>query len=377
MVDHGDSAGGDASAPLVFSGEGLHGGDVWGAARALGVPVTQILDLSASLNPLGPPPGLHQELAANFDRLCHYPDRQALELRRALAAHHGLGLGNVLPGNGSTALIRLIARVMDLSTIVVMAPAFGEIPRSLALTSRHFHYLLMDEKNNYAGREGDLERLWDMEPNCVFLTNPVSPSGVCWDLEVIDQLIAQAKRRRCWVVLDEAFIDFASDEQASWSPGRVLGYNRLLVLRSMTKIYCMAGLRLGYLLAHEEALRTFNSLGEPWSVNTLAQAAGVYCLGRREFVEQTRKQGALWREAMAERMAALGLKVYPSEVNYLLARIPPEGPTAAQVARACAPHGVLVRNCESFVGCGDHHLRVAVCQPADQDRLFEALAPTL
>ncbi len=363
--------------PLTFSGEATHGGDVWGAARRLGVPPSQVLDLSASLNPLGPPPGLRQELDAAFDSICHYPDRQALELRRALAQRLGVEVINVLPGNGSTALIRLVIRVMDLHPIVVMAPAFGEIPRSLALSSRHFHYIFLQEKESFTPTDHDLQRLWEMEPSCVFITNPGSPGGACWDLGRLEQLLAQAQRRRCWVVLDEAFVDFTPGDYAAWSPSKVLEYPRLIVLRSMTKIYCMAGLRLGYLLAHREAVPTLSMLGEPWSVNTLAQRAGVFCLQQSQYLDETHRRVAAWRDSMVQQTSAMGLSVMPSQVNYLLTRLPRSGPTAAEVAAFCAAEGVLLRDCSSFAGCDEYHLRLAVCRPADQKRLFTVLGQAL
>lgn len=359
--------------PLAFSGEATHGGDIWGASRRLEIPLDQVLDLSASLNPLGPPPGLRQELDASFDSLCHYPDRQALKLRHALSDWLGVETINILPGNGSTALIRLVIRVMDLRPIVVIAPVFGEIPRSLALSSRHFHYLFLHEQNAFTPTAQDLQRLWEVNPSCVFITNPGSPSGACWDLELLEKMLAQAHRRQCWVVLDEAFVDFTPGDYAAWSPARVLEYPRLIVLRSMTKIFCMAGLRLGYLLAHREAVRTLAMLGEPWSVNTLAQKAGVFCLGQTEYLEETHRRVEQWRGEMADQLQEMGLKVFPSQVNYLLVRLPELGPTAAEVAAYCAARGVLVRDCESFAGCGKHHLRLAVCPPADQQRLFKLL----
>lgn len=375
--ESGSEAGQGAKRPLAFSGEAVHGGDIWGAARGMGVPLSQVLDLSASLNPLGPPPGLREELDRSFDDLCHYPDRQAIELRQSLAQRHGLDPANVCPGNGSTALIRLIVRVMDLSPIVVVAPSFGEIPRSLALSGRHFHYLFTKEANAFAGTADDLGDLWEHDPSCVFVTNPVSPSGVCWDQNVLRQLLAQAKRRQCWVVLDEAFIDFVSQEHADWSAKQIPDNPRLLVLRSMTKIFCMAGLRLGYLLAHREAIGTLAPLGEPWSVNTMAQRAGVFCLNQEQYLKDTYDAVARLREMMSKRLSSMGLKVYPSQVNYLLVRLKRTGPDAAEVAASCAQSGVLVRDCNSFPGCDSHHLRLAVCNPSDQERLWRALDQAL
>ena len=277
---------------LISLGDSGHGGDVWSASRNLGVPVSEILDLSASLNPLGQPPGLTSVVVKAMELLCHYPDRSTLELRQALAAALGVTPANILPGNGSTALIRVVARAMDLRNIVLLAPLFGEFARSLAITGRHFSYLILKEKNGFAPTMQDLDRLWDMDPSCVVLTNPVSPSGALVEPEVLNSLMVQANRRKVWVVLDEAFIDFAPLAAREWSPPLLQRYPRLLVMRSMTKFYCLAGLRLGYALGHSDTMANLAPLSQAWSVNTLAQKAGVYCLGLA--ATMPKKPGRRW-----------------------------------------------------------------------------------
>ena len=365
------------NASVAFAGGSAHGGDIWGAARRLKRPLNEILDLSASLNPLGPPPGLAEEMAGCLGLLCHYPDRHTVELNQALAEACGLEPGNVLPGNGSTALIRLVARALDLKTILLLAPTFGDFARALALAGRHFHHFFLKEENNFAPTMADVEDLWQQEPSCLILGNPLSPSGGLVDSSVLEAILAQAERRRAWVVLDEAFIDFAPAPAQGWAPAKVLANPRFIVLRSLTKFYCLAGLRLGYLLAHQDTAAELRLLGEPWSVNTLAQKAGPYCLAQKQYAEKTREVVSLWRKAQAERLAELGLFVFPSQANYLLVRLPAEGPTAAQVAKACAQQGVLLRDCASFNGCAPYHLRIAVASLEEQERLFSVLTPAL
>lgn len=362
---------------LISLGENGHGGDVWSASRTLGVPISDILDLSASLNPLGQPPGLDQVIAQALPLCCHYPDRSALELREALAANLGVDISQVLPGNGSTALIRVVARAMDLSTIVMMAPVFGEFARSLAITGRHFQYLVLKEKNGFAPTHQDLDRLWDLNPSCVILTNPTTPAGTLVDPEVLRALLAQAHRRRTWVVLDEAFMDFAPQEAREFSPPLLERYPRLMVLRSMTKFYCLAGLRLGFALGHPDTLSQMSPLAQAWSVNTLAQKAGVYCLGLDQYALKTRESVDKWRAQQAQALSGLGLRVLPGQANYLLCRLPEDGPSAELVAQATASKGVLLRPCGNFVGCSPFHLRTAVCTPEEQERLLEALKPAL
>lgn len=360
-----------------FTQAQVHGGDIWGASRALGIPRGEILDLSASLNPLGPPAGLDEEIARGIKDICHYPDRQTWDLRQALAEKHGLRPSNILPGNGSTNLIRLLARALTKRNIVLMAPAFGEFSRSLALAGAHFHFHLLAERNNFGPTQDDLDKIWAEEPSCIILSNPLTPSGGVVDLGILNSLVAQARRRHTWLVMDEAFIDFAPADARNWSPPLLEDNPRLVVLRSMTKFYCLAGLRLGYMLCSRETGKKLAPLGEPWSVNTVAQRAGVFCLKQDDFTVKTREVVDKWREAQAARLTEMGCQVYPSLVNYLLLRLPLNGPNAAQVTAFCANQGVLVRDCSNFPVCTQHHLRVAVATPEEQERFYPVFEQAL
>ena len=172
-------------------------------------PVEQILDLSASLNPLGPPPGLRDVINDAFDRICHYPDRRAYDLRQAIADKLGVARVNVLPGNGSTALIRLMAKSLDLHEIYICSPVFGEFRRGFASSGRHFHYHQLAEANGFIVTRHDVDLLLEKEPTAIVVTNPSTPAGALSATEELQYLLEQAHRRGIWVILDEAFIDFA------------------------------------------------------------------------------------------------------------------------------------------------------------------------
>ena len=354
-----------------------HGGDIWGASRDLEFAVGDILDLSASLNPLGPPEGLHEVILDALRSICHYPDRSALGLRRALAGWLDLEPGCILPGNGSTALIQLVTRALKPENTVIFSPAFGEFYRALELSGWNYHAHYMAESRAFAPSMEDLEAAWEREPDCLIMTNPISPSGSLADEPVLNAAFEQAMARNAWLILDEAFIDFAPGRARAWSVPRIRQYPRLVVLRSLTKFYCLAGLRLGFLMADPGTVERLAPWGEPWSVNTLAQAAGAFCVMQEDYARLTREMVSQWRDDMARRLRALGMELYPSQVNYLLMRMPHGAVSAGELARVCFPRGVLLRDCASFEGCTERHLRIAVCAPKDQERLFALLKSIL
>lgn len=341
------------------------------------MPVEQIVDLSASLNPLGPPPGLDEVLCGAIGRMCHYPDRRSYALRQAIADKLGVGRVNVLPGNGSTAVIRLLAKSLDLHEIIIFAPVFGEFRRGFASAGRHFHYQQLNEANGFTVTRHDVDLLLEKDPTAVVVTNPSTPAGALSGNEDLEYLLQQAHRRRIWVILDEAFIDFAPKEAREWSPQWIGQYPRLIVLRSMTKFYCMAGLRLGYALGDRHTLAEMLPLSEPWSVNTLAQEAGMFCIDQDDFGDETRRTVDQWRQQQVAAMTGLGLHVLPSSVNYILCKLPADGPDAAAVAASCAEKGILMRDASNFKGCTAHHLRLAVTTPENQQRLADVLKEAL
>jgi threonine-phosphate decarboxylase len=369
----------DSAPPSELFPQGqAHGGDVWGAARDTGREAEDFLDLSACLNPLGPPPGVRQAIVDSLEHLCRYPDRQCLKLRRALAQSLGLHPANLLAGNGGPSLLQLLGRALTMRDIVVLAPAFSEISRALALAGSHFHFHTLSERQRFEPGPDDLDDVWALSPSCVILSNPLTPSGGLVEPAWLDALVQQARRRRAWVVVDESYMEFAPDDARSWAPEAVAKHPRLLVLRSLAKFYCLAGLRLSFLMGHADTMVQLAPLGAPWSVNHPAQAAGVHCL-RHEgaFARRTRETVARWRAEQAELLQGLGLAVFPSQVNYQLLRLAPGGPGSDQVARDCARQGVLLRDCSSFPGCGHRFLRAAVARPEERPRLAGALDKAL
>jgi threonine-phosphate decarboxylase len=147
---------------------------------------------------------------------------------------------------------------------------------------------------------------------------------------------------------------------------------RMLILRSLTKFYALPGLRLGWAIGAPATISRLAALREPWSVNSIAQAAGIASLSDRKYAQKTREQVAYWRKELADGVADLrGCTVFPSAVNYLLVKLPTA--KAGEVTAALAEQKILVRNCENFTGLDGRYLRLAVRRGEDNHRLLEAL----
>ena len=348
-----------------------HGGNVHDAARRLGLSPGDLLDYSANINPLGPPPGLWPALEQARGLLEHYPDPECTALRQALAKHHGLEPEQVLAGNGSTELIYLTARALRPAKALVVAPAFSEYQHALASRGIAVEFTPTREAAGFT-----LDAPLDPDgAGLVFLANPASPSGVGLDPERLLDLAQPVLKAGARLVVDEAFVDFCPERSMvpllPQAPG-------LIILRSFTKFYAMPGLRLGYVLAAPGLVSALAACQEPWSVGALAQAAGPACLAEADYARRSRELVAAQREVLSAGLAALGgMKVFPSQANYLLIRLDRPGWDAPRLRAALEPLGILVRDAGNFHGLDPRYVRLAVRGAEQNQRLLQALAHVL
>ncbi|MFC1769901.1 threonine-phosphate decarboxylase CobD [Nitrospirota bacterium] len=341
-----------------------HGGNVYKIAKSMGIAAGEVLDFSASINPLGMPKGIRPELNRSNGSLLHYPDPDATGFAQAAGEHYGIDIKNIMPGNGSTELIYLLPRALKPKRVLIPAPTFSEYERaSLIAGARVTSFKMnaddafMPEVKAFCGAM----RGMDM----AFLCNPGNPSGSVLERQDIISIIKAAKGERCVLVVDEAFMDFCPEHS-------VLDLNSpwLIVLRSLTKFYGLAGLRAGFLKAPGVIMKKLREHKEPWSVNILAERAAVIALSDTEFIKRTHAYINKERAVLAKGLGSFGFKVYPSDVNYLLI----EKPEASTLARALLEQGIAVRECSNFKGLGTRFLRIAVRSRKENMRLMNVIS---
>lgn len=346
--------------------ESLHGGRVHASARELGLEAGSILDFSANLNPLGPPPSVVEALRQAIpSALGAYPDADAPLLRRALCLRHGASDGHLVLGNGGAALLLLALRALAPRRVLLPEPCFREQPRAVAAVGAEVvgHPL--------PGLRLDLDALEPGPCDAILLTNPHNPTGQLLPRKSLTEWILDHPGFA--LVLDEAFMDYHPDH--SLLP-RLLDRPRTVVLRSLTKFYGVPGLRVGYAFADAATARRMADLQEAWPVGQLELAAALAALGdevyERESLRVFRGDAVRFRE----RLAALpDLAVVPGEAPFVLVRL--RAHSGTRIAEMLGDQGMLVRTCARWPGLGDSYLRLAVRRPPDQDRLLEALAPVL
>jgi threonine-phosphate decarboxylase len=352
----------------------LHGGDLGAVGRRHGVDPAALLDFSANVNPLGPPPGLvdrlSQWIASTPTAVTAYPPQDPLELREALARRHGATPEAVVVANGSAALLDAIVRIVHPRRALLPVPAFAEYARALASADVEIvPFPLYDGERFSLDAEALAAAIERSDAQCCIVCTPHNPSGSICERDDLLRLCDRTARAGRTLIVDEAFVDFSPSHDIL---PEALAYPHVVVLRSLTKLFAIPGLRIGYALAHPATAVRLRSALPSWPVSAIALEAARLALADESYVRRTIAFIARERASLAARLAPLAECVFPSHANFLLLRMRHD---PLLVERMIVRHGIVVRDCERFA-IADHatFVRVAVRTRCDNERLVRALA---
>jgi threonine-phosphate decarboxylase len=325
-----------------------HGGDIFELARRRGCDWREIVDFSASINPLGPAPGVKRAIVDALDRIVHYPERDPSDLREALAAKWNVSPDQILLGNGATELIFFLARTYAGAPICLRVPVFSEFHRAFP--------------NARLTEDVDPHR-WPTQGVQV-LTRPENPTGLLLEYHALRKWL---RRTDHTVIADESFIEFSgAPSLADMTEERP----NLLVLRSLTKFYALPGLRIGALVASKKLIRQWQTMREPWQVNVLASAAAVAALQDEDHAAKSVAFVDHERGWLAQECGLLrGVTVAQSRANFLHVRT--DYPAAA-LRQYLLEHNLIIRDCSGWAGISEQSVRVAVRTRDENLRLLNA-----
>lgn len=347
-----------------------HGGDLATLADRLGCSPSDITDFSANLNPLGPPLVARAAAARALDDMAAYPDPLCRDLTRALASYHEITEDKIVCGNGSTELFMAVCRAISPNRMVIPSPAYvgyREIAASLSLKT-----VKPELSSNFTINWKALESLIE-EGDVVMLGHPNNPTGTLLDPEQLRAFCS--KHTRSHFIVDESFLRFVPDEMDMTLVGRRPG--NVTVIRSMTKFYAMAGLRLGYACGNPDLIGLTREALPSWSVNTVAQYVGTAVLNDAEFDRDTKMKTLEWRKELADNIEKLGVSVLPSACNFLLCRLGKEHMNARLLSERLLEHKLAIRVCDNFDGLDKGWFRIAVRTPAENTFLAETMETAL
>ncbi|MDD5169959.1 MAG: histidinol-phosphate transaminase [Syntrophales bacterium] len=323
---------------------------------------TGVLDFSTCCNPYGPAATIRT--AVNKSDAGHYPDPNSDCLIQSLAEKFGMPAGQLIAGSGSTELIRLatLAYFGPGDSVVIASPTYGEYELACNIVNAGaIKYDTKPEDDFRLDCTAFINFAREHEPAGIFLCNPNNPTGQYLDPITVNKILDSFPDTL--VVLDEAYIAFTP---TAWDSRKLLKRTNLFVIRSMTKDFALAGLRLGYGMASPEIILNLKKVRPPWNVSSVGQAAGIAALSSDSYLLKCTRRILESRDYLTRQLSALGYHIVPTQTNFFIF----ETEDAARFQKQLLKKGVLVRDCTSF-GL-PHHIRIAPSTMANCRKLIQA-----
>jgi threonine-phosphate decarboxylase len=347
----------------------VHGGNVAGFAQKSGLPAEAVIDFSSNINPLGLPLSVKRAYDEAGGQLTVYPDPSTEALRQIIAREHCLDPAQIIAGNGSIAMIALAIRGWKPRKALLVEPCFNEYRRLLQLNDGTVISIRLREEDHFRLPFAAMRRQLK-EVDMVILGHPNNPTGTALFPEEMQELMEAADRQGVCLVLDEAFADWCPE----YSMVQHLNpHGSTVIIRSLTKFYALAGIRIGYACASRDMIARMRYHQETWSCNGVAQKLAVAALSDREFQEGAlawfRRESAFMREELNR---VPSVKVFPSLANFFLCKIQDKAKLEF-FWTTMQERGLYLRAGDDFVGLGPEFFRLALRDQGDNKIFLQTL----
>ncbi|MCM3756041.1 threonine-phosphate decarboxylase CobD [Sporosarcina aquimarina] len=331
---------------------------------------SKVLDFSENCNPAGPPEAIQTKWNELLPLIARYPDPNGEPFRTAVAEFHGIDVSQLVLGNGAAEILSLVANRYKGKRAVLVHPTFSEYEATLTSAGASITNVQASEENGFALPIDELKVAVETA-DVLYICTPNNPTGVLPNRTELDSLIQHAATVSCEVILDEAFIDWV-DENLSFI-SQVKNYPNVIVVRSMTKLYAIPGIRLGYAIAHPDRIQAIKRSAPHWNINAIAAQLGTICLQQEDYRERAILQATEERLKMTSFLTARGCEVIHSVANFILFK-PPVHIVAQDVFKRLLMQGIVVRHTENFKGLDGNWLRIGMKAANDMETLRNAFA---
>lgn len=349
---------------MLYHVQNPHGGEVYSH------PV--MLDFSANINPLGTPEAVQEAVKASVSLLFQYPDPYCRALVQAIAQYESVSPDTILCGNGAAELIFSLCNALKPKKALLPVPSFSEYRSALEAAECQTEYFFLKEADNFALTPEFLPALKSFDGQLVMLCNPNNPTGQVISPALLRDILDICREKYLFLFVDECFLDLTEGGEELSLKGLLGEYPDVLLLKAFTKSFGMAGLRLGYCLCGNPGLlRRMGERNQAWNVSSPAQMAGVAALRERDFLNRARGIIQAERPRMTAALEAMGLRVIPSKVNYLLFR------SEKELRAPLLTRGIQIRDCSNYPGLEEGWYRTAVKLPQQNTELLNAIKEVL
>jgi len=342
--------------------EQVHGGNVYTLARRIGCDPCDIIDMSSNMNPFGPPQGLAEFLKERLADIAMLPEADAYGIRRAFAGLHGIDPARVIAANGTTQIIFALPAALSVRRALVLVPAYSDYETACSVCGVDTLFLEASGNDGFAhSADRVIDCIREKAPDIVFICNPNNPTGVLTEKE---ELLGICRANPDVVfVIDESYLPFTGREHELSMMGST-GLSNLVVLTSMSKIFRIPGLRIGFAACPEKIAALLEQHIPCWSVNALAHAAAGWLMEHQDmadgFIAHTVETVGEERRFVSNSLqGSPDIHVFPSAACFMLLRLG-HGMTSRGVYEALAANRILIRDCSNFRGLSNRYIRISL-----------------
>lgn len=331
-------------------------------------PSPDILDFSSNINPMGTSALVRKTIKNQLDAIQIYPDSESTQLRKNLQRYTKIPYSQIVVGNGATEIIYNFCQAFlsNKTPVLIPIPTFGEYESAAKLSGAKISFF------KTMNLEKDVDDFVSKLPNsgCIFICNPNNPTGNLISKKTLQKIIISANKKKTLVFIDECFIELVPDHDESIIQF-IKKYNNLFILRSLTKSFALAGLRIGYGIGSKQMISVLNKIKIPWNVSGLAQQAASAALLHSFYLTKVKKM--IKKESFYLINYISKLKIFQcnaTSTNFILIKTKMKSQT---LQKKLLEKKILIRDCSTIRGLNNNYIRIAVKTRKENEKLIKAL----
>lgn len=326
----------------------------------------ELVDFSSNINPLGPPKGLDKYLVENFNSLKAYPDIQYRKLKQSISEYLNCGVENIIVGNGAVEIINNATIIAN--RVIITSPSFSEYEKRAIVHKKTV--VRIPYKEDFTVDLNAIKRQIKKR-DLLILGNPNNPTGLRIEKKDLLEIYSIIIKANAYLLLDEAFFEFSPKDYDSIEIFKSNNYDNLVIIRAATKFFALPGIRLGYGCTSTKIVEKLRDVELPWSINSLADAAGQYILLDKEYIKKSKRYIEEQQSYLQNQLGKInGIIPYKTHTNYILIKLAYWD--QEYVFDFFLTKGIVIRKCSSFEGLSNEYIRVAIKDKENNDRLIKA-----
>lgn len=361
--------------PMSTIKQSYHGSDIEIIEKVYNIPKEEIINFSGNVNPLGVSKTVKEELAAHLDLISTYPDRNYTTLRQKIGTYVDTNPKNIIVGNGATELISILIQNLKPTHALIIGPTYSEYEREIRLEGGNVHYYVLTESLDFQIHVPDLLQQITTSIGLLVICNPNNPTSSAFSQKDLIQILEHCKKTNTFVLIDETYMEFATNITDLTAIPLIPKYKNLMVLRGVSKFFAAPGLRLGYgICGNSSLLETIQQQKNPWTLNTLGSFAGKIMFEDYEYMEKTKVLiGKERNRIYKELLTWPEIHPYPPIANFILVKIKKENLSASKVFENLIQQKMMIRDASSFPFLDPRFFRFCFMMPDQNDQLLAAL----